>query len=106
MYEKEITTPVGGHKVVIKTMLTGAEREEVDGAQAPFLETEDGQNFKVSNMKKVMTAQKHELLRQSVKSIDGDETNCLDRLLKMYDPDYQFVLEQIEETQKKASEAT
>lgn len=106
MYTKEIETPVGKHKVVIKTMLTGAEREQVDNAQMDFVETEDGQTFKVKDMKKVGVAQKHELLKVSVKSIDGDETNVLDRLRKMYDPDYQFVHEQILESQKKASEPT
>lgn len=105
-YQKEITTPVGGHKVVIKTMLTGAEREQVDGAQMEFVDTEDGQTFKVKDMKKVAVAQKHELLRVSVKSIDGDETNCLERLKKMFDPDYQFVHQSILEEQKKASELT
>ena len=71
-YVKEIETPIGKHKVVIKTMLTGAEREQVDGAQMAFVETEDGSTFKVKDMKKVATAQKHELMKVSVKSIDGD----------------------------------
>lgn len=105
-FTKEIETPVGKHKVVIKTMLTGAEREQVDAAQMDFVETEDGQTFKVKDMKKVAVAQKHELLKVSVKSIDGDETNCLQRLQKMYEPDYEFVHEQIEKEQKKARGGT
>jgi len=105
-YTKEIETPIGNHKVKFKTMLTGAEREQVEGAQMEYVDTEDGQTFKVKDMKKVANAQKHELLRVSVVSIDGDETDCLKRLQKMYDPDYQFVHQQILEAQKKASELT
>jgi hypothetical protein len=100
-YEKEIETPLGKHKVKIKTMLTGAERERVDNAEMAFVKTEDGKNFTVSDMAKVALAKRHELLRTCVLSIDGDATDCFPRLQKMFEPDYLFVYSAIEEEQKK-----
>jgi phage head maturation protease len=99
--QKEITTPIGSHKVVIKTMLTGAERERVDAAEMSFVKTEDGQKFTVTDMAKMTTAKKHKLLEVSVVSIDGDATDVLGRLQKMYEPDYAFVFKQVEAEQKK-----
>jgi hypothetical protein len=67
------------------------------------VETTDGKEFKVKDMKAVGVAQKHELLKVSVMSIDNDETDCFTRLQKMYAPDYEFVYQSILEEQKKAS---
>jgi hypothetical protein len=100
-YTKEIETPVGGHKVVIKTMVTGAEREQIDGAQFQFVQTKDGKEFTVTDMQKVANATKHALLQVSVVSIDGDITECFKRLQAMFEPDYEFVYQRIVEEQKK-----
>jgi len=100
-YTKEIETPVGKHKVVIKTMLTGAEREQVDLAPTAFLETTDGENFTSKDTKAVASAAKHELLKLSIVSIDGDATDCFARLGKMWEPDYAFVYSAIRDEQKK-----
>lgn len=105
-YTKEIETPVGKHKVVFKTMLTGAERETVQAAQMKFVKTTDGQTFQVTDMEKVAVAEKHELLRVSVLTIDGDPTDCLARLQRMYEPDYAFVHQAILEEQKKMTLST
>lgn len=105
-YTQEIETPVGGHKVLVKTMLTGAEREQVDGAQYNFIKTTDGKEFSVTDMQKVATATKHELLRVAVVSIDGDITECFKRLQSMYEPDYEYVYGQIVALQKKMIPST
>lgn len=103
---KDIETPIGGHKIVIKTMLTGAEREKVDNAEMQFVKTEDGQKFTVTDMAKMTTAKKHKLLEVSVVSIDADATDVLARLQKMYEPDYNFVFAEIEAEQKKMTVLT
>lgn len=100
-YTKELITPVEKRKIVIKTMLTGGEREIVDSAQMQYMKTEDGANFTITDMKKVTLAQKHELINLSVLSIDEDSTDCLARLQKMPEADYQFVYNAILEEQKK-----
>lgn len=103
---KEITTPIGGDKVVIKTMMTGAEREQIEGAQMKFVHTADLQEFRVTDMKAAALAQKHELLKISVVSINEDPANCFERLQKMYDTDYDFVFQTILEEQKKMKPST
>lgn len=103
---KEIETPIGKHKVVIKTILTGAEREEVDNAEMKYLKTEDGKSFQVTDMAKIGLAKKHALLSTSVVTIDGDGAEILKRLQKMYESDYAFVYEQIETEQKKMTTST
>lgn len=105
-YTKEIETPVGGHKVVIKTMITGGEREQIDCAQYKFIDTKNGTDFVVSDMSKVEIADKHELLRVSVVTIDGDVTECFKRLQAMFETDYNFVYEQILAEQKKMMPST
>jgi NaMN:DMB phosphoribosyltransferase len=105
-YTKEITTPVGKHVVVIKTMLTGAERETVTSAPQEFVKTNDGTTFEVTDMKKMALAEKHALLRASLVSIDGDITSCFERTQKMFEADYDFIYENVLEVQKKMKEST
>lgn len=108
-YTKEIETPIGKHKVVFKTMVTGAERERIDGAQMKYMEVKEGREGRqasVTDVAMVTVASKHELLRVSVVSIDGDEINCFERLHKMWEIDYDFVCNQIEEEQKKMTGST
>lgn len=100
-YQKEIETPIGKHKVVFKTLLTGAEQEEVENAEMQFVKTTDGKTFTVTEMDKVNLAKKHKLLALSVVSIDEDATDVLVRLRKMHNPDYAFVFEQVQDEQKK-----
>ncbi len=105
-FTKEIDTPIGKHKVVIKTMLTGAEREKVDSAQMELAKTTDGIHFEITDMQRVVTIQDHTLLKIAVVSIDGDGTNCFERLQKAFEPDYKFVLNTIKEEQKKMMDTT
>lgn len=103
---KEITTPTGKDKIVIKTILTAAEREQVLGATMPYVKTTDGKQFEVTDMKKVAVAEKHELIKVSVLSINDDETDTFLRWHKMYEHDADFVYSQIIEAQKKMMPST
>jgi hypothetical protein len=105
-YTKEITVPMASHKVKFKTILSGAERETVIGASMDYVNTSDGKNFEVKDMKKMALAEKHQLLKVSVISIDDDPTDCFERLQKMYEPDYAYVYEQIIAEQKKMMPST
>ena len=107
-YELEIETPLEKVKVVIKTMLTGAEQEAVDGAELKFATTKDFKTFqaKESDLLKVTNAKKHELLARSIVTINGDATNPVERMQKMPAKDYKFVLKSIETEQKKMMSET
>ncbi|MGX7894408.1 hypothetical protein [Tsuneonella sp. HG222] len=98
---KTVETPIGKHKVEFKTLLTVAEAERVKTAQMEFIQTKDGVEFAVTNTAQVTLAEKHELLKVSIISIDGDATDCFDRIQKMYEPDGAFVYASILEAQKK-----
>ena len=103
-YTKEIITPIGSHKVVVKTLLSGLEREVVTNAPQEFVTTADGKLFEVVDMKKMTVAEKHALLKVSVVSIDGGTTDLFEILQKMYEPDYAYVYDKIVEEQKKMME--
>lgn len=103
---KEISTPLGQHKVIIKTILTGGEKEKILQAPFKYATTKDGINWEVTQPEKFATAEKHAVLEASVVSIDGDSTTILDRLRKMYEPDYDFVYNEVVETQKKMKAET
>ena len=107
-FQTTITTPLNKVEVVIKTMLTGAEQEAVDGAELKFATTKDFKTFqaKESNLLKVTNAKKHELLARSVVTINGDATNPVERLQKMPAKDYNFVLKSIKAEQKKMMSET
>lgn len=83
-------------------MLTAAETESIDLAELDYADTKDGQTFEVKDLRKATLAKRHARLRASVVSIDGSDVDCFERLQNMFDPDYKFVLEQVEERQKKA----
>lgn len=102
-YEKEITTPLSETKVVIKTMLSGADHEAVEGAQLKFATTDDLKTFKAKekDLQKITNAKKHELLARSVVTINGDPSNPVERLLKLPAKDYEFVCKTIVDEQKK-----
>lgn len=102
---KTIETPIGKHKVVIKTMLTGADREKVTSAPMKYAKTEDGQKFTVTDMEKIANAEKHALVEVSLVSIDEGTTELLGIWRKMYEPDYDFVYNEIVAAQKKMKES-
>lgn len=104
-FTKEITTPIGKDVVVFKTLVSGAERERIDTANLRFVKTNDGKSFSEIDTAGITLANKHELLKVSVLSINGDMTNCFERLQKMYDVDYKFIYDSILEEQKKILES-
>lgn len=102
----KLTTPMQGQEVVIKTVLNAAEREQVQTAQMRFVNTKDGQDIHVTDMGKMTLAEKHELIKVSLVSIDGDETSTFERWHKMYEHDAAYVYEKILDAQKKMIPST
>lgn len=104
-YHQTITTPAEGVEVVIKTMLTGAEREAVDNADSEFIEVYEGKGgereVRIKDASKLVLASKHKLLQVSVVSINGDSADTIKRLGRLLDVDYEFVHNQIVAVQKK-----
>lgn len=102
-HTKEIETPVSKAKVVIKTMITGAEREQIENAQFKKAKIGEKGEVIISDVTEAVNAEKHATIDMYVVSIDGSSIECRKRLMKMWEQDTQFVLDQIEAVQKKTT---
>lgn len=93
----EIETPIGKHKIVLKTYLTGREQRAIE---AVFLGSVDWdvQTQTVKSKFTVQTAQlaENETIKQQVVSIDGKTENVLDLILDMRSEDFAFVKDQLQ----------
>jgi hypothetical protein len=95
---KEFITP-GGHKVVLRTYLTGREANELKAVMYSALKMnmEDAQSGKV-NVSDVpgtfLVEQEHKALGFLVVSIDGDTTAPVDKLLDLPAPEYEAVVKE------------
>ena len=102
-HQKEITLPISKQKVVIKTMITGAEREIIETAPTKFSRVGERGEVVITDIAKATLAEKHALIDVYVVSIEGSPTSCRERLLKMYEDDYNTVVQAIEDVQKKTN---
>lgn len=105
-FTREIVTPIMGKTITLKTVITGAEREKIESATTKYVTAggSTGKEISVTDMEALLYATRHQMLRICVISIDKDETDCLDRLRQMPDDDYQFVIAEVENDQKKIVE--
>lgn len=98
----ELILPISKSVVIIKEMITGAEREMIETAQGRVARIGDN-NAVVADVAKIITAEKHATLDVYIISIDGSPTECRERLYKLFEPDTKFVVDAIEELQKKTA---
>jgi hypothetical protein len=100
---KEIATP-GGHKVVLRTYLTGREANELKSVMFSALKMnmEDAQSGKV-NVSDVpgtfLVEQEHKALGFLVVSVDGDTTAPVDKLLDLPAAEYEAVVKEVNQIQ-------
>lgn len=99
---KELELPISKSKVVIKTMITGAEREQIETANTRFSKVGPRGEVIITDIAGATLAEKHATIDVFVVSLDGSQTDCRSRLLKLYEEDYQFVIDAIAEVEKKA----
>lgn len=100
---KEIITPIGKHKVVLKEWITGREKREI---RKPYLE---GMKFSLEEGKaKTEEIDANALIEKSenkaietiVVSIDDDKEKILEKILDMRDKDYEFIVDEINKITK------
>lgn len=101
---KEITTPIGNHKVVIKSFVTGREKRSFiavflgDGKLSVNPSNMEAQNVDV---KPNLIQQADELvLKTVVVSVDGSSEDVVNRVLDMHGADYDFVKAAVDEVAK------
>jgi hypothetical protein len=99
---REIETPVGKHKVLIKTWITGREREHI---QEPIFGAinmtprQVGANVNMEmqkmDMARMVSESGHRELSTFVVSVDGKSENVLDTILDMHEDDVAFIKAEI-----------
>jgi len=100
---KEITTP-GGHKVVLKTYLTGRETNELKSVMYSALKMnmDDAQSGKVAVNDvpgTFIVEQERKALEILLVSLDGDATGPIDRLLDLPSAEYEAVIKEVNQIQ-------
>lgn len=108
----EIVTPVGKHKVELKTWITGRESMKLNQAMMKHMKVNQdslkqiGQESKIEIESVDLPNLTAELNTASIEiyvvSVDGNKENVLDIVLDMLEEDYNFVLAEIEKHKKKS----
>lgn len=92
----EIVTPEKGHKVVLKAWITGRESQKIDGAMFAGVQTTvDGKRISPKISETMLADQENASIEAIVVSVDGSESNVLNRVLDMRKKDYAFVVEAV-----------
>lgn len=92
----EITTPYKGHIVVLKSWITGGEKQKIDGAIFKGMKTSKDQDDPTPEFTDEFLAnQQNASITHVVVSVDGNDKNVLQRILDMRVPDFNYVIEQI-----------
>ena len=95
---KEIITPIGKNKVILKAWLTGREKRHLRSTllQDVKFSVESGKakTEGVNTAESIQRAE-DEALKAIVISVDGKTEKILDILLDMRDKDFEFVLEAV-----------
>ncbi|MDD5068490.1 MAG: hypothetical protein PHN89_02740 [Candidatus Pacebacteria bacterium] len=101
---KKIKTPIGtdgsGHEVEIKEWIIGSEVEYIEEPLYDMVSGNAGiegkPEIKTGNVSRQITESNHRAITTFVVSIDGSTENILERVLKMRQEDYVFILAEIE----------
>jgi hypothetical protein len=92
----EITTPLKGHKVVLRSWINGREKQKIDGSMFRGVQTVgDGTSLQPKLSEDLLANQENVSIECVVVSIDGNEIDVLNRVLEMRVQDYTFVAEQV-----------
>lgn len=90
----EITTPLKGHTLVCRSWINGREKQKIDGAMFRNIETQgDGTNMKPVMSEGMLAGQENASIEAVVVSVDGNETDVLNRVLDMRVKDFEYVVE-------------
>jgi len=93
---REIETPIGKHKVVLKTYLTGREQRAIEAIYLGTVKYElETQTVRPSFTGTTAQEAENEAIRQQIVSVDGKADDVLNTVLDMHADDFQFVKEQL-----------
>ena len=98
METKEIITPIGEIKIVLKSFITGRESREIKGVYFKGVKFKmEGQTSKSEDidMSKITEDSENKAIEVVVISVNGSEENKLDTILDMNVKDYDFVKNEV-----------
>ena len=91
--KKEIITPISQNKIILKTWLTAREKREITAIYLMDTELKADQTYSIS-ANKYFDAQ-NKTLENIVISIDGNESDVLEKALDMRSEDFDFLITEI-----------
>ncbi len=93
----EIVTPVKGHKVVLRSWITGRESQKIDSAMFKGVGTTgDGKRLQPKLSDTMLADQENKSIEVVVVSVDGKDNNLVDVVLNMRKADYDYVLSEVD----------
>lgn len=95
METKELTTPVGGQVVVLKTAITGRERRSLRNVLLKDMQVNPTDTSSMQISGAVIEQAEDMALQTFVVSIDGDTTDVLNKVLDMASDDYEFIVAEV-----------
>lgn len=98
METKEIITPIGEVKIILKSFITGRESREIKGVYFKGVKFKmEGQISKSEDidMSKITEESENKAIDTVVVSVNGSEENKLDAILDMNVKDYDFVKDEV-----------
>jgi transglutaminase/protease-like cytokinesis protein 3 len=93
----EIVTPIKGHKVVLRSWITGRESQKIDGAMFKGVgTTSDGKKLTPKLSESMLSDQENASIEVVVVSVDGKENDVVNSVLNMRAKDYSFVTAEVQ----------
>lgn len=93
----EIVTPIKGHKVVLRSWITGRESQKIDGAMFKGVgTTQDGKKLTPKLSESMLSDQENASIEVVVVSVDGKENDVVNSVLNMRAKDYSFVTAEVQ----------
>lgn len=93
----EIVTPVKGHKVVLRSWITGRESQKIDSAMFKGVGTTgDGKRLQPKLSDTMLADQENASIEVIVVSVDGKDNDLVNTVLNMRKQDYDFVLKEVD----------
>ncbi len=92
----EIVTPEKGIKVVLRSWITGREKQKIDGAMFSGVSTTgDGKRLQPKLSASMLADQENASIEAVVVSVDGNDNKVVDAVLNMRVKDYDYVLTEV-----------
>ena len=100
---KEIITPIGKNKVVVKTWLTGREKRDIKNIllQSTKIKSLNNGKTDIDMMSgDIMVKIEEKTIETIVLSVDGVKDNIVDTVLDMHSNDYDFIKNEVNNIDK------